>query len=756
MSSKAVKDKEQVSSIINDSDSDSDESYYSGLEEDSDTSSEEEPQSDSSLSNSFDKENFDEIENLDASNCNDDQEDLVSEEQLKIPMQFEDADTSDEEDIRNTVGNIPLEWYNEYPHIGYDVKGEKILKPVQGDELEKFLSAVDDPDSWKTVHDKKTAQDVKLSDEDLEIIRNIQSGHYADKDMDPYKPYVDWFTGTKMIHPIKDNPEAKSSFVPSKWEHKRIMKLVRAIRNGWIKPKPVKDEKNKFYLLWEKDDVPKQDHPMHWPAPKARLPGHDESYNPPPEYIPNDEDIKRWEEMDPEDRPRDFIPKKYTNLRSVPGYSNFIQERFERCLDLYLCPRQRKIRLQVDPADLIPKIPKPRDLQPFPSIETLVYRGHMDSVTSISVDPTGQWLVSGSQDKTVRFWEVSTCRCVKKISFDDAVTFTQWNPNPELCLVAVSVGKMLVVLNPQLADKLVCTNTDNLIGISANTDDGKSLFAENYVDTNVTWKQPLLSDKSLGYRMQIMHNKTIKQGSWHVKGDYFAVVLSQAGSSSVIIHQLSKRKSQIPFKKTGGLVQTVKFHPTKPFLFVASQRYVRIYNLQRQELVKKLVTGVKWISSMEIHAQGDNVIIGSYDKRLCWFDIDLAAKPYKTLRHHKKAITDVSFHKCYPLFASASDDGSVIILHGKVFSDMMQNPLIVPVKIIRCQKPVAESALLFLFPYSSHTYSSSFAGYFRSLQGSANFLSLFYTLSGVTACHFHPCQPWIFAAGSDKTIKLYT
>ncbi len=37
------------------------------------------------------------------------------------------------------------------------------------------------------MHDKKTASDVKLSDEDLEIIKNIQSGHYADKEMDPYK-----------------------------------------------------------------------------------------------------------------------------------------------------------------------------------------------------------------------------------------------------------------------------------------------------------------------------------------------------------------------------------------------------------------------------------------------------------------------------------------------------------------------------------------------------------------------------------------
>ena len=36
---------------------------------------------------------------------------------------------------------------------------------------------------------------------------------------------------------------------------------------------------------------------------------------------------------------------RYNSLREVPAYSNFIQERFERCLDLYLCPRQRRMRV---------------------------------------------------------------------------------------------------------------------------------------------------------------------------------------------------------------------------------------------------------------------------------------------------------------------------------------------------------------------------------------------------------------------------
>jgi ribosome biogenesis protein ERB1 len=47
---------------------------------------------------------------------------------------------------QNTVGKIPMEWYQDFPHIGYDVNGKKIFKPAFGDNLEKFLDSLDNPD----------------------------------------------------------------------------------------------------------------------------------------------------------------------------------------------------------------------------------------------------------------------------------------------------------------------------------------------------------------------------------------------------------------------------------------------------------------------------------------------------------------------------------------------------------------------------------------------------------------------------------
>lgn len=64
---------------------------------------------------------------------------------------------------------------------------------------------------------------------------------------------------------------------------------------------------------------------------------------------------------------------------------------------------------------------------------------------------------------------------------------------------------------------------------------------------------------------------------------------------------------------------------------------------------------------------GDNLLVGTYDRKVLWFDLDLSTKPYKTLRLHNTAVRSVDYHKRYPLFASVSDDRSLIISHGMVY-----------------------------------------------------------------------------------------
>src|ERR1700721_2544345 len=198
------------------------------------------------------------------------------------------------------------------------------------------------------------------------------------------------------------------------------MKIVRAIRQGRIlpnKPKTASSE-SQFYAIWNE---PPSSHPPPLPAPKLPLPTNSESYNPPEEYLPTAEERPQREATDPEDRERDYLPQKYPALRLVPAWGQFIKERFNRQLDLYLAPRIQRTKLNIDPNSLIPKLPSPNSLKPFPTYRSLRFTHDKERVRCRSVSPDGAWVISGDEDGVISLWEVNVGREVKRWKFDDKI-----------------------------------------------------------------------------------------------------------------------------------------------------------------------------------------------------------------------------------------------------------------------------------------------------------------------------------------------
>ncbi|KAL4914210.1 NUC169 domain-containing protein [Aspergillus aurantiobrunneus] len=653
----------------------------------------------------------------------------------------DNSDYSDIEENANTIGNIPLSFYDQYPHIGYDINGKKILRPAKGEALDALLDSIEIPKGWTGLTDPSTGKPLELSQDELELLRKVQMNEIPEEGYNPYEPLTEWFTTEKEIMPLSAAPEPKRRFVPSKHEAKRVMKIVKAIREGRIlpfKPPTEEDEEDKDlikYDLWA-DEAERPDHPMHVPAPKLPPPGYEESYHPPPEYLPDKKERKAWEDADPEDREQDFLPNDFGSLRKVPGYESFVKEKFERCLDLYLAPRVRRSKLNIDPESLLPKLPSPEELKPFPTACAAVFRGHKGRVRSLAVDPTGIWLATGGDDGTVRVWELITGRQLwsVKLGEDEPVNVVRWRPGKDSVILAAAAGDDIFLAVPPIADPETEKASIDLLdagwGYAASKSAPKTADEEKKV-TPPQWIRPSLSLADSGIYAVIPLRYVAKSISWHRRGDYFVTVCSGSStpaSVAIAIHTVSKHLTQYPFRrriKGGGPPQTAHFHPSKPILFVANQRAVRAYDLARQLLVKIVQPGARWISSFDIHptsstaAGGDNLIVGSYDRRLLWHDLELSQRPYKTLRYHRKAIRAVKFHPGgrYPLFADASDDGSLQIFHGNVTGDMLSNATIVPLKVLKGHKITGEL--------------------------------------GVLDIDWHPREAWCVSAGADGTCRLW-
>jgi ribosome biogenesis protein ERB1 len=547
-----------------------------------------------------------------------------------------------------------------------------------------------------------------LTNDDLSVILSIEKGKFP-PGYEPYRDYVDWLEHDSRF-PLFGTHEPKKNFQPDKGEHKKIVEIMRKMRSGeYKKQEPARVKP--MYLMWGEDNNliggEKIQHRRTLQAPKLTLPGHRKSYNPPEEYG----------------------TKIYPSLREVPVDKSFVLDRYNRCLDLYLAPRHEVIKKKViNPEALLPDLPKPEELRPFPEILSVIYEGHEHIVRSISIDPTGKWMVSASDDATVRLWEVDTGRCSKIWKFADCdISNVEWNPNPEVNVFGVTVDNLVYLIQPkETSTKEINLKTSLLFPEEHEESIEVNVESKTKTDrTKILLKWQFKTDKSLrdqGIVLCLEHLKTVTQITWHPKGDYFATLSPEAYNDGIIIHQLSKAQSQKPFKKAHKLkgikLHALSFHPTKPYFVVMTQKSVKIYNLTLQKLHKKLEGKSTWYSSLAIHPSGDHLITGGFDRKLEWFDIDISSTSFKTLKYHSKAVRAVAFHPTYPLFATCSDDAYIRIFHCTVFDDWVRDPMIVPVKILKAHKRTSDLGILDL--------------------------------------KFHPTQPWLFTSGADKSIRLFT
>jgi len=192
---------------------------------------------------------------------------------------------------------------------------------------------------------------------------------------------------------------------------------------------------------------------------------------------------------------------------------------------------------------------------------------------------------------------------------------------------------------------------------------------------------------------------------------------SAGASAAVLVHQRRRRATQPLFQRNRGRVAAAVFHPTRPIIYVATQRHVYGYDLAKQALCAKLAAGGGPLACLALHPRGGHLLAGGGDRRVAWFDLELGKRPHKTFASHTGPVAGVAFHPRYPLFASASDDATAHVFHGRVYDDLASEPLIVPLRVLRGHEEVRHA--------------------------------------GVTALAWHPTQPWLLTAGADGTTRLW-
>ena len=113
-----------------------------------------------------------------------------------------------------------------------------------------------------------------------------------------------------------------------------------------------------------------------------------------------------------------------------------------------MCPRMLKKKINItDPNALIPQLPSPNDLKPFPSSISIEYKFHSKCVRSISVSQCGRYLASGDEDHNLIVWDVMTTRILRKYKLEHAIIdCVEWSPSKTNCILSASNEELVYII----------------------------------------------------------------------------------------------------------------------------------------------------------------------------------------------------------------------------------------------------------------------------------------------------------------------
>jgi ribosome biogenesis protein ERB1 len=452
-------------------------------------------------------------------------------------------------------------------------------------------------------------------------------------------------------------------------------------------------------------------------APKMSLPGHRESYRPPLEYTADASALGKYDRqvarakkegtlylggtfkggqglLKEDEAPemvklRKFLPRQYEALRHAVGsYPFLLNDRFARCLDLYLCPRVLKNKLHMDPDDLLPKLPDLKDLRPYPNkvAALLGPHSHVDGshgpsvavIQSVVFEPhRGQWLLAGEKNGRVSLYDVLRGQALQSWRLSDtgdrsslpvghaetpsdpntdragsasdestdlsfsSPTLVSWNPNPDLAMLVMARGGDVYLETCKFAPKEKRERTNDILSKaylahlekeeSSEHDDRSRLHRRETAGNSLAGRWTLNKETPC-YTLRIATgNMMLTSFGWHRKGDYFVTTARQMSRALLHVHQLSAGRRQSPLTKIDAGLVKAAFHPSKPALVILSRNKLVLFDLSSK--IHGTAASPSALRSLEIklatdvaiHPSGEHIVLSSLASQLQWYDLETSA-----------------------------------------------------------------------------------------------------------------------------------
>jgi predicted NACHT family NTPase len=287
--------------------------------------------------------------------------------------------------------------------------------------------------------------------------------------------------------------------------------------------------------------------------------------------------------------------------------------------------------------------------------QTLFTNGKDGFVPSVALSPDGRTLASGSLDKTIKIWNMSTGQEIRTLNGHSIAVFSVAFSPDGRTLASGSGDKTIKIWNMATGQEILTLNGHSELVLSvAFSPDGRTLASGSWDKTIKIWN--ILTGQEI--RTLNVHSDSVHSVAFSPDGRTLA---SGSGDKTIKIWNMATGQEIRTLNGHSDLVLSVAFSPDGKTLVSGSRdSTIKIWNITTGKEIRTLNGHSRWVYSVAISPDGKTLASGSEDKTIKIWNI-ATGQEIRTLNDHSDGVHSVAFSPDGRTLASGSGDATIKI-----------------------------------------------------------------------------------------------
>jgi WD40 repeat protein len=298
------------------------------------------------------------------------------------------------------------------------------------------------------------------------------------------------------------------------------------------------------------------------------------------------------------------------------------------------------------------------------TLETVIQKGHDQAILAVEVTPDSNFAATGSRDKTMKLWELSTGREVRTfLGHTGTVNNIRFSTKGNYAIT--SSGDGTAKIWEVISGKVIFTTPTSpsfLSSVSLSPDE-KHFVASGYEDHAVIYnfntKQPVKkldvnSDKGTKYGTNVLFSP---DGKWLAIGEDNRAVSVYNSNDWEKAYALNEENSSC-----GGCPTWIQYSSASDFIFKASNKGpVKQYSLKDGKVVRTFSESVEDIGGFVISPDNRQLVIVSKQGEIMTWNVTTGKETKSKTVDFTTEVNDVAFTRDGKKLLLACDDNGVRI-----------------------------------------------------------------------------------------------